>query len=85
MSDLIAIACSDEAEARHAPARLADAVENGLVDGADIVSSPATTTAGCFLFWAPGRPDSPRPGGASARGLSGRDLVSISGAPRESR
>ena len=85
MSDLIAIAFPDEAAARRAPARLADAVENGLVDVADVVSSPATTTAGCVLFWAARRPDSPRPGGATARGLSGRDLAAISGALRESR
>lgn len=63
MSDLVAIACPDEAAARRAPARLADAVEKGSVVVADVVSSPAKTTAGSFLFWAAGRSDSPRPGG----------------------
>jgi hypothetical protein len=51
MRGVIAIVCPDEAVAGRAPARLAEAVEKGLVDVADVVSSPATTTAGFFLFW----------------------------------
>jgi hypothetical protein len=85
MSDLIAIACADEAAGRRAPERLGGAVEKRLVDVADVVSSPATTTAGSFLSWAAGRSNSPGPGGAPAGGLMRRDLVAVSGAPRESR
>ena len=61
------------------------AVEKGLVDFADVVSSPATTTAGCILFWATGRSDLRRPSGAMAGGLIGRDLVANSGPARQSR
>ncbi|MGO9976833.1 MAG: DUF1269 domain-containing protein [Solirubrobacteraceae bacterium] len=85
MNDLIAIADPDEGAPRRAPTRLADAVEKGLVDVADAASSPATTTAGSFLFWAARRSDSPRPGGATAGGVIARDLVAMAGAPRESR
>ena len=55
MSDLIAIACPTKPAARRAPARLADAVEKGLVGVADVVSSRATTTTGSFLLWVAGR------------------------------
>ena len=83
MSDLIAITNPQAAAARSVPARLVDAVEKELADVADVVSPPATTTAGPFLFW--------RLGGRIRRGhvtpwrgnCSRRGLVAMSGARGE--
>jgi uncharacterized membrane protein len=76
MSDLIAMASPDEAVARRAPARLADAVEKALVDIADVSVIACDDDARIFRIpRAVGRLDAPRPGGGMAGGLIGRDLV----------